>query len=87
MNNHLFVLPNELHHLMQSRRDSSSHMDERPPQKKFIAGVDIRYLKLCIEFCWTHLDDQINRSKRISLYSVEVSHVDLILLMFSQVKP
>ena len=87
MNNHLSVLPNELHHLMQSRRDSSSHMDERPPQKKFIAGIDIRYLKLCIEFCWTHLDDQIHCSQCISLNPIKGSYVDLVLFQLLEVKP
>ena len=62
-------------------------MDERPSKKKVIAGIDVLDLKLCIEFCWTHLDDQIHRSQLISMYSVEVFYVDLVLFQLPQVKP
>ena len=80
LNNQLFVLPNEFHHLMKGRRHISSQIYERPPQKKVIAGVNVEDLKLCAKFCWTLLDDLIHRSQRISMHLIKGSYIDLVLL-------
>ena len=85
--NQFLVLPNNLHHLVKSRRHSSSHMGERLSQKKVIVGVNVQDQKLCTEFCQTHLDDQIYHSRRVSLYSVKGSYIDLVLFQLPLVKP
>ena len=41
MNNQLFILQKNFHHLMQGRRHNSNHMDGSPSQKKVVAGVDV----------------------------------------------
>ena len=72
---------------MESGEDGSSHVNEWPSQKKVIAGVDIQHLELRVEFCGAHLDGQVHCSQRISLYTIECSDIDLVLLKLSEVKP
>ena len=72
---------------MESRGDGSSHMDERPSQKKVVTGIYIKYLKLRAELYGAHLNGQIYCSQRVSLNPIEGSHVDLVLLQFPKVKP
>ena len=85
--NQVLIPPPKLHHLMESTRDGSIHMDERPSQKKVVTGIYIQYLELCAKLYGAHLKGQIHCPQRVSLNPIKSFHIDLVLLQFPKVKP
>ena len=68
---------------MKGRRHNSNHMDERPFQKKVVASVNVQNLKLHVDFCRNHLNDQIY-CPSVSLCT---QSSDLILTWFCWIFP
>ena len=62
-------------------------MDERPSVKKIVSILYVPDLKLVVELCKTHLNEQVHRSQCVSLHPIKGSHVDLVLFQIPQIKP
>ena len=86
ISNHLQILPTEYHYLVNGKRHSPSHVDERPSQKNVVASVDVQNLKLHIELCRTHLNDEVYYTQCVSLQPIKSPHIDLVVFKLSLVK-